>query len=48
MIGKLEDISKTDAAISEINAKLFATAAMLLKNIAVSIANTMLKKQSRA
>ena len=27
-----EDISKTDAAISEINAKLFVTAAMLLKN----------------
>ena len=46
MIGRLEDISKTDAAISEINAKLFATAAMLLKNIAVSIANTTLKNKT--
>ena len=41
-----EDISKTDAAISEINAKLFATATMLLKNIAVSIANTTLKNKA--
>ena len=46
MIGRLEDISKTDAAINEINAKLFATAAMLLKNIAVSIANTTLKNKA--
>ena len=46
MIGRLEDISKTDAAINEINAKLFATATMLLKNIAVSIANTTLKNKT--